>query len=153
MGGVQTDYKVDVTPKGDYSEVLMDKLVKANPQVYEEQPNLLTLHKSKMVRRHSPEELIEIMYACKGNMSAAARLLNVHRVTLHRWITDDKSLDIIRHIDEEWNDRAEEVLNEHIDGGDLDAAKFRLETKAKSRGYTKKVEVDTSIVIEVKVEE
>lgn len=138
-----------VVPKGNYA---MEK-ISERPEYKKNNDRLKKAHESSSKRRHNPDELIELMHYCLGNMSAAARICDVHRMTFYRWLKKDGSLSIIREMDEIWNDRAEEVLNEHVDGGDLDAAKFRLKTKAKDRGYTERTEVDTRIVIEVKIEE
>lgn len=146
------DYVIS-PPSGDYSKELMRMNLEKNPDLYKDNPALLYAHERKIRRKHTPDELVRVMFECKGNMAAAARACGVTRMTFHRWLKSDGNLEVIREIDEEWNDRAEEVLNEHIDGGDLDAVKFRLKTKAKDRGYTEKTEIDTNIVIEVKIEE
>ena len=146
------NFKIDA-PSGNYAKEIMKANVAKNPEMYAKNPALVYAHEKKITRRHNPEELMKVMFDCRGNMAAAARACGVRRMTFHRWLKADGNLDVVRQIDVEWNDRAEEVLNEHIDGGDLDAVKFRLKTKAKDRGYTEKMEIDTTVVIEVKVEE
>lgn len=127
--------------------------IELRPEYKENDERLKKAHKKKSLRRHNPDELVQLMYECKGNMSKAARACKVTRMTFWRWLKADGNAGIVREMDEIWNDEAEGVVNLHIENEDLEAAKFRLKTKGKDRGYTEKVEIDTRVVIEVKVED
>ena len=99
------------------------------------------------------ESLVELLWKTGGNMSAAATILHVRPATLKNWLTADGNLHVLEEINESWTDMAESIVNKHIiEGESLDAAKFRLKTKGKGRGYFEKQEHEIHQTIKVKLE-
>ena len=139
---------------------------KANKKLLEESSKFLFLEKSTLeystrglekrlessTRRLDAEELIDLVWRCGGDLRQAANVCGAKRGAVKRWLKLDGNLEVLEEIDEAWNDVAENVVNSKLLDGNLQAAQFRLETKAKGRGYVRKQEVDISQVIQVVLE-
>ncbi|WP_293857263.1 helix-turn-helix domain-containing protein [uncultured Alsobacter sp.] len=92
-------------------------------------------------RKHPTATVIAALEASGGVLAVAAQKLNIHRVTLHRWINDDAALrEAVANIKEEVIDLAEAKLLGQIRDGDKDQIRFYLRTQGKHRGYTERVE-------------
>lgn len=89
-----------------------------------------------------------------GNLSTAAKSLNVDRATLYKWI-DQEGLE--QAVIEGRNTRldfVESKLDQKINGGDTTAIIFFLKTQGKSRGYVERQEItgaDGKKVFEVNI--
>jgi hypothetical protein len=93
-------------------------------------------------KRPTNEELIPILRECRGNMSACARQLKVHRNTVFDWVNSDEELRAV--CDEEtevFKDVAEGMLYEKIQAGDTACLIFYLKTRCKDRGFTERFEL------------
>lgn len=95
---------------------------------------------------YTEKELLEALTATSGNVSAAARLLDVpsHRLRtriIAGYARHEKAAALIAELREQLVDRAEGILGVVL-GGEVvkqqvfDAAKFTLPTLGKARGYT-----------------
>ncbi|WP_205602463.1 helix-turn-helix domain-containing protein [Chelativorans alearense] len=83
----------------------------------------------------------EALRAAGGIKTIAARMLKCHRATLYRFLQRHPTLaQIANEIDEEIKDLAETKLIQAIRDGDMPTVRWYLETKAKDRGYTRRVE-------------
>ena len=77
-----------------------------------------------------------------GIRSHAAEALKVSKSAITRFIQRHPELeDALQEIEDDMNDTAESGLFKAIQGGDLRAITFRLERKAKNRGYGRGMEV------------
>lgn len=143
------------------------KAIEANAKLIEESGKYLTLNKglaeyseigiksiiSNTKRTIKPEELVQLVWDCGGDLRKVANVCRVRRPVVRLWLKKDGSLHILDEIEEAWNDAAESVINEKIlVDKSFAAAQFRLETKGKERGYYKKAEVETKHVINVQLE-
>lgn len=101
-------------------------------------------------RRPSQAQIERALEASRGAVAIAAQALGVHRNTLHRWLAgngrDDLDLDRLADV----LDHQRELLIDHVEqqlhvaalkGGSVDAQKFILGTRGKSRGYSLRHEV------------
>ncbi len=139
---------------------------KANEQLLKDASKHLYLEKSPLEystrglvgrlksskRRVDTEELVDLVWRCGGDLRQVANVCGVKRDCVKKWLTLDGNLEILESIDEAWNDVAENVVNSKLLSGNLAAAQFRLQTKAKNRGYVMKTEVEMSQVIQVVLE-
>jgi len=108
---------------------------------------------SKTRRTVSPDELLELLWKCGGDLTLAARTLRVTRTTIRSWLKKDDNMDVLKEIEEAWLDMAETELHRHIvESKNLEAIKFKLKTKGKSRGYYEKHEQEINQTIEVRLE-
>lgn len=89
-------------------------------------------------------------YAKKGcNVSATCSAVGISRMHFYRMRKkDDKFAEGLDEIYEAMIDNVESKLLSKINDGDTTALIFFLKTKAKSRGYVEKVEVDSHVEIE-----
>ena len=77
-----------------------------------------------------------------GNLSAAAKALNVSRAYLEKRIEASEYLqDVLKNAREQLVDLAEASLLSMITGGHYGATRFALETLGKRRGYTSRTEL------------
>jgi len=76
-----------------------------------------------------------------GNLSTAARSLQVDRVTLYKWIEQESLEQAVIEGRNTRLDFVESKLDQKIDGGDTTAIIFFLKTQGKSRGYVERQEV------------
>ena len=76
-----------------------------------------------------------------GNLSTAARSLQVDRVTLYKWIEQEGLAQAVIEGRNTRLDFVESKLDQKIDGGDTTAIIFFLKTQGKSRGYVERQEV------------
>jgi len=101
-----------------------------------------------------PLELVEdALEVCRGNMTKTAEHLDVSFTRLASMV--DKSPDLMvqtmRHRSR-LIDKAEDVLESHLDQGDLKAATFTLKTIGKDRGYVERHEQNKEVRIEQKID-
>lgn len=77
-------------------------------------------------------------------ISKTCKALNIARITYYRWIKNNTDFLIeVRQAQESIIDRIEDIVIEKALAGDYKFIKLFLESKAKNRGYTKKItEVD-----------
>jgi len=143
------------------------KAIEANAKLIEESGKYLTLNKglaeyseigmksiiNNTKRTLKPEQLVQLVWDCGGDLRKVANVCKVRRVSVISWLKKDGTLHILDEIEEAWNDVAESVINEKIlVDKSFAAAQFRLETKGKERGYYKKAEVETKHIINVQLE-
>jgi hypothetical protein len=76
-----------------------------------------------------------------GNLSTAARSLQVDRHTIYNWIEQDGLQQAVIDGRNTRLDFVESKLDQKIDGGDTTAIIFFLKTQGKSRGYVERQEV------------
>ena len=80
-----------------------------------------------------------------GILANIARKLNVSRSAVTQFVQKHEDIrDLLIQEDENINDLAEAKLITKLNEGDMQAIKFRLITKAKSRGYVERQEVEHS---------
>lgn len=83
----------------------------------------------------------EALRAAGGIKAVAARMLNVHRATLYRFLTvHPRLVELALELDEEIKDIAEAKVIQAIRDGDMQTARWYLETKGKDRGYSRRFE-------------
>ncbi|MBT7081617.1 MAG: HTH domain-containing protein [Chloroflexi bacterium] len=88
------------------------------------------------------KDISEALAKHHGNISAAARELDVSRMTIYRRIEENDGLrDVIESAKETKIDNIEEKLYTKAMGGDTTAMIFFLKTQGKSRGYTERQEI------------
>jgi len=89
-----------------------------------------------------------------GNLSTAARSLQVDRHTIYNWIEQDGLQQAVIDGRNTRLDFVESKLDQKIDGGDTTAIIFFLKTQGKSRGYVERQELtgaDGKKLFEVKI--
>jgi hypothetical protein len=95
----------------------------------------------KLARRFEPA-IHQVEYAlreCRGILTAAANLLGTKRDVLQRVIDRNPHLTrVLDSIVEENLDKAEWMLLEQVDQGNMSAISLLLKTKGKERGYTER---------------
>lgn len=97
--------------------------------------------------------MLEALEASGGNIKTAAKAVGIARHTHYDWLkSDDEYKQAVEDIVEGCIDDVESVLYEAIRAKDITATIFFLKTRAKSRGYTEKVEQLTEVKAEVKQE-
>ena len=89
-----------------------------------------------------------------GNLSTAAKSLNVDRATLYKWIEQEGLEEAVIEGRNTRLDFVESKLDQKINGGDTTAIIFFLKTQGKSRGYVERQEItgaDGKKVFEVNI--
>jgi len=77
-----------------------------------------------------------------GNVSQAAKALQVSRTTVHKRIAKSEKLrEVLRDTREELIDIAESALRREVLDGNITAIIFTLKTQGKHRGYVERQEV------------
>ena len=76
-----------------------------------------------------------------GNLSTAAKSLQVERATLYRWIEQDGLEEAVQEGRNRRLDFAESMLDKGMQEGNMTAIIFYLKTQGKSRGYVERQEV------------
>ena len=76
-----------------------------------------------------------------GNLSTAAKSLQVERATLYRWIEQDGLEEAVVEGRNRRLDFAESMLDKGMQDGNMTAIIFYLKTQGKSRGYIERQEV------------
>ncbi len=77
-----------------------------------------------------------------GNVSQAAKALQVSRTTVHKRIARSEKLkEVLKDTREELVDIAESALRREVVDGNITAIIFTLKTQGKSRGYVERQEV------------
>ena len=90
--------------------------------------------------------MVEAIRLHKGNRNAIARQYHCSWSTVDRFIAKYKTLRAECDAGVQMRlDRAEEVLDGHIESGDLRAAQFLLSTLGRDRGYSTRSEVDQQL--------
>ena len=114
----------------------------------------LLLHGAIYRARVTPgiDEVVELMWKAGGSVTEVAKAYGVARTTIKSWLKKGGQAELEFEISEAWTDRAELVLNHHVTKGSLEAAKFRLKTKGKDRGYYEKQEREINQTINVRLE-
>lgn len=93
-------------------------------------------------------KLIDVLHACSGNVTAAAESIGYSYVTFYKWIKMDKSGKLQAAVEqgrEKILDLAEGVIEKKLKAGHVEAAKFMLRYKGRSRGYYLHDTVDEKI--------
>lgn len=85
--------------------------------------------------------LIALVHS-KGNMSEAARQINVHFTTVYRWKKESEELaaaiqEIKTHTTEKRLDQAENTIDFLVESGDGPTARWFLDRQGQNRGYGK----------------
>lgn len=98
-------------------------------------------------------EVIEAIRRANGVLAQAARILDCHRTTVHDYVNRYATVkEAYENANEVSLDLGESVLSAFMKGNikgqstreQLDATKFFLATKGKTRGYTKRTENEVS---------
>lgn len=76
-----------------------------------------------------------------GNLSTAAKSLQVERATLYRWIEQEGLEEAVQEGRNRRLDFAESMLDKGMQEGNMTAIIFYLKTQGKSRGYIERQEV------------
>ena len=76
-----------------------------------------------------------------GNLSTAAKSLQVERATLYRWIEQEGLEEAVQEGRNRRLDFAESMLDKGMQDGNMTAIIFYLKTQGKSRGYVERQEV------------
>lgn len=94
-------------------------------------------------RGRKAEYLLELQ-KCRGLITTACSQISMSTQTVYKWRKADEEFErAIQTIIELQLDKAETVLLDAIEQNDLDATKFYLRTKGRSRGYGDKIEIHT----------
>ena len=76
-----------------------------------------------------------------GNLSTAAKSLQVERATLYRWIEQEGLEEAVQEGRNRRLDFAESMLDKGMQDGNITAIIFYLKTQGKSRGYIERQEI------------
>lgn len=88
------------------------------------------------------EQIADALTKTKGNISAAARLLECDRSTIHSRIVERPSLAVVlSDAREGLVDSAEDALSKLINEGNVAAIIFTLKTQGKRRGWIERQEI------------
>lgn len=86
----------------------------------------------KLTKAH----VVEALESVGGIMTAAARVLNVHRSTIYRFIQEHPDLKTTRaDIEEQTKDMAEGQILTAIKNGEMDTVRWYADRKMRERGY------------------
>lgn len=89
--------------------------------------------------------MIEALKKSLGIISTAAEKVGIHRDTHYNWMRDDPEYaQEVRNINEYTIDFVESKLFQEVNNGNITGMIFYLKTKAKSRGYIERQEVEHS---------
>lgn len=100
----------------------------------------------------SDKQVMEALVKAAGIPAHAAKSLGVHRSTVTRRVNGSPKLKaFVEELQENTHDLVESKLMKAIDKGDLRAIIFYLETRAKDRGWSKKVILGAMAPIPVQV--
>ena len=92
--------------------------------------------------KFTAEEVINAIKDAEGNLSEAARLLSCSRQTIHNYINKYATVKAAyEEVNEATIDFVEGKLMSEIKKGNITAIIFYLKTKAKSRGYVERQEI------------
>ena len=85
-------------------------------------------------------------YRKSFNRTEACQATGVNRTTVWRWMKEDKAFsETVWEIEESLLDVAEGKLVELVRGGNLQAIKFLLRSKARERGYGDRLEIAQTV--------
>lgn len=111
-----------------------------------------TVSKKQPVPVKLTPKQIEFLEALKSNLgivSKAADEIRMHRNSHYNWrATNSKYNEEVEAIENDCIDVVENALMNNILAGDVASIIFYLKTKAKSRGYVEKTEVDQKTTIQ-----
>lgn len=86
------------------------------------------------------------LYAQTFNVAKASEGAGIHRSTAFRWRKSDlKFATSLHDVEESMLDEAESKLMELVRSGNLQAVKFLLRTKGRSRGYGDRLEIAQTV--------
>lgn len=81
-----------------------------------------------------------------GDVSKACAQLGMSRSTFYKWKHENQSFkECSDDIEETFLDAAESKIRQKIEDGDVACLIFYLKTKGKNRGYSEKIEVDSTV--------
>ena len=93
------------------------------------------------MKKPSTSEIEKAIVKAFGNLSIAAKSLQVDRHTIYKWIEEEGLEQAVIDGRNSRIDFVESKLDQKIDGGDTTAIIFFLKTQGKSRGYVERQEV------------
>ena len=86
------------------------------------------------------------LYLHYGDVSKACKQLLMSRSTFYNWKRENKTFqEAVDDIEEAFLDAAESKIRQKIEDGDVACLIFYLKTKGKNRGYSEKIEVDSTV--------
>lgn len=91
------------------------------------------------------EEIVQALEATMGNMTAAAKQLNIHRVTLHRRMKSPELKELIEESEFATVSFVQSKLLEKISQGHFGAIKYFLDKKGAVLGYHERPENETTV--------
>ncbi len=99
------------------------------------------------MKRPDNNAIVEVVLGTAGNLTNAAKKLNVPRTTLTSWISRDEELKVaVDDANEVLLDAAESRLYHAIHNDKSERLlEFFLKTKGKHRGYTEKIDVNADV--------
>lgn len=84
--------------------------------------------------------------ATSGNRTRAAQILGCAVSTVSAYVQRSERLQAVeRELVESLVDRAEDIVRDHLDGGNLIASFFVLKTRGRERGWSERVDVSLSV--------
>lgn len=95
------------------------------------------------MNRTTHDDKMDALIASRGNVSRAARMLGITRQAMYLCIRESELLQAV--IDEQREtrtDRAEEVIDDEVEGGNWKAAAWYLRTMGRNRGYSTRQEIE-----------
>lgn len=106
------------------------------------------------MKKVSSMQILEALRRTGGNQTLAAKELekqlgiSISRSTISKRIAKEKKLAAaVAEIEAETVDMAESQLMKGIQSGNMTAIIFYLKTKGKQRGYSERIETDTSLTV------
>jgi hypothetical protein len=96
--------------------------------------------------KHPGDEVVaKKIREARGNVTAAARALNVTRSSVYNWIRSSEMLQqVVQDERESFLDVAETKLQDHILRDDITSLIFFLKTQGRNRGYVERRENEIS---------
>lgn len=107
--------------------------------------NAQIAHEKRSVKVRMINCLISL-YLHYGDVSKACEQLLMSRSTFYNWKRENKTFqEAVDDIEETFLDAAESKIRQKIEDGDVACLIFYLKTKGKNRGYSEKIEVDSTV--------
>ncbi len=103
------------------------------------------MQKKPTKKRLTKRAKLDLIQGSGGLLTDIAKLAGVDRTTVYRWReADDDIKQAIAAERTTTTDKAERVVIDAIDAGDLNAAKYWLSTIGKDRGFSTRTEVEST---------